>query len=148
MKSSLQLQLISPTRGYFWCQSSQKEVDSRCFRNAAHQVIWLNIPFCLNRSKSINVYKQIKIPSRKLIYPACGKGKSFCKVPLHGDMLVPWRVNIYIYKYWYVKICYVYLNWLAEFRSGRIWGTCTQPPVNPQYCSPHHQSLKRNSILM
>ena len=33
------------------------------------------------------------LPSRELTYPTWGKGKSSSKVPLKGDMLVPWRVT-------------------------------------------------------
>ena len=37
-------------------------------------------------------FERFLLISRKLTYPTCGKGKSFCKVPLHGDIFVPWRV--------------------------------------------------------
>jgi len=33
-----------------------------------------------------------RIPSRKLTYPTCGKGKSSSNMPYQEDMLIPWRV--------------------------------------------------------
>ena len=38
----------------------------------------------------------IQIPSRGLTYPTLGKGKSSSKCHFWGDMLVPWRVSLYI----------------------------------------------------
>ena len=47
----------------------------------------------------IKLYIYIYIPSRELTYPTWGKGKIIFKMPFLGDMLVLWRVYIYIFKY-------------------------------------------------
>ena len=36
------------------------------------------------------------IPPRELTYPTWGKGKSSSNMPYQGDMLIPWRVYIYM----------------------------------------------------
>ena len=38
----------------------------------------------------------IYIPSRKLTYPTWGKGKSSSNMPYQWDMLIPWRVYIWL----------------------------------------------------
>ena len=47
-----------------------------------------------NHPSSIN--QKLRLPSRKLTYPTLGEGKSSSRVPMTGDMLVPWRAFLRI----------------------------------------------------
>ena len=68
------------------------------------------------------------IPSRKLTYPTWGKGKSSSKVPLRGDMLIPWRV---------------FPRWWHKNSTGRSFHDIPSFHFFPRLC--HHLSLALDS---
>ena len=87
------------------------------------------------------------IPSRNLTYSTWGKRKSSSNMPYQGDMLIPWRVYIYII------YMFIYLDQLTHFppKQKTSWTSrACHPPYSGLVYLPsvaHHLPASPNEAL-